>query len=115
MITKIRSINVNPSFKSDSTKKNTELVEYKKSFLKEQSEKKYQEDLKKFKIDNLLGLLVGLCFSATDLIKGNNKEAGIWVAICAVVYPVSFLFKPNKSKYDNTLQMELNKLDAPKK
>lgn len=111
MISKVQPINIYQSFENNLNSNNTELIKYQKDFLKEQYQKKYQNDLKDFKRDNILDLLIGLGVAGYLLFTGNKKIAGVWTGICLLFYPLTFLFKPKVSKYNNKLQEELNKLD----
>lgn len=109
MITKIQSTNKNLGFKNNSNVENKDLVEYKRNFLKDQFEKEYQKDLKSFNRGNIGGALFALGWAAYDGIRGHKTGAIGMLVITAVLYPLMFLFKPKKEKYDIKLQEELNK------
>lgn len=110
MISKIQGTTNNLSFKDNSNVVNSELIEYKKNFLKDQSEREYQKDLKNFNGNNALCAVFGLGWAAYDGLKGDKAGAVGLLIATAVLYPVMLLFRPKKEKYDEKLQEELGSL-----
>lgn len=109
MISKIQSTGYKSSFKNSSENTNRELTEYKKNFFAEQAEKEYQKDLKTFNRSNILTTLFALGWAAYDYNKGDKSGAKFMLIIAAVLFPITYLFRPKKEKYDIKAREELNK------
>lgn len=110
MISRIQTANVRQSFKNKTNNVDSELKEFKTSFLKDQSEKDYKKATKDFNRGTIGGAFFGLAWSAYDGLRGDKGSALAMLVITAVIVPLSFLFKPKKSKFDKQLQEDLKKL-----